>query len=199
MITATVNGNEIQFEKDKYETFKDFYEENKIPNKVLSKLKINDNEVPVSHLEEIYTANFEGEETIEMQFDDLIPFTLNLLGNLEQYLDKFEAALPNFAASIKTGDSKSIEGLQSLQEGVKALETMKSNLFTLTGTTEDDFNEFNGEREKLQTVLKEVNEAISNKDWEELSQQLEYDLPEGLDYYKRIFKKAEEILRQRKS
>src|SRR6056297_3949885 len=186
MITATVNGNEIQFEKDKYETFKDFYEENKIPNKVLSKLKINDNEVPVSHLEEIYSANFEGEETIEMQFDDLIPFTLNLLGNLEQYLDKFEAALPNFAASIKTGDSKSIEGLQSLQEGVKALETMKSNLFTLTGTTEDDFNEFNGEREKLQTVLKEVNEAISNKDWEELSQQLEYDLPEGLDYYKRI-------------
>jgi len=199
MITATINGKEFTFKDDKYQTFREFYEENKLPNKVLSKLTINEKEVPVSQLEEIYAASFEGGEKIEMQFDDLIPFTLNLLGKLKDYLGKFESALPHFAASIRTGESKSIEGLQSLQEGVKALETMKSNLFTLTGTTEDDFKEINDDRQTLQKVLKDINEAISEKNWDELSQLLEYDLANGLEYYKRLFGKAEEILKQRKS
>src|SRR6056297_2425706 len=157
MIVALVNGEEIKFEDTKYKTFKAFYDENKLDGKVLSKLVINENEVPVSKLDDIFTATFEGGEHIEMTFEELIPFTLNLLSNLMEYFEKFENALPAFAKNIRSGSQESIEGLKNLQEGLKALEVMKTNLFALTGTNENDFSELSQEKGKLQDTLEKMN------------------------------------------
>ncbi|MFW6248811.1 MAG: hypothetical protein ACOC4J_03470 [Bacteroidota bacterium] len=199
MITATINGEIKQFDDKKYKTFKEFYDENKLDGKVLSKLIINGKEVPVSKLDDIFSATFEGGELIEMSFEDLIPFTLNLLSNLMEYFDKFENALPAFAKNISSGSSQSIEGLKNLQEGIKALEVMKTNLFALTGTNEGDFSELQSEKEKLQDTLGKMNQRIFDKNWTELSQLIEYDLPEAIRYYKILFKKAADILNQKKS
>src|SRR6056297_3543263 len=100
MITVTVNGESNQFDDKKYPTFKDFYDENKLEGKVLSRLVINEKEVPVSKLDDIFSATFEGGETVEMTFEELIPFTLDLLSNLMEYFEKFENALPAFAKNI---------------------------------------------------------------------------------------------------
>ena len=150
MITAIVNGEKTQYDDKKYHSFKEFYDDNKVDGKVLTELIVNDKEVPVSKLDEIFTATFEGGETIEMAFEELIPFTLNLLSNLMEYFGRFEDALPDFARNIRSGDAESIDGLKNLQEGLKALEVMKTNLFALTGTHEGDFLELDGEKEKLQ-------------------------------------------------
>ena len=199
MIVALVNGEEIKFEDTKYKTFKAFYDENKLDGKVLSKLVINENEVPVSKLDDIFTATFEGGEHIEMTFEELIPFTLNLLSNLMEYFEKFENALPAFALNINSGSTESIDGLKNLQEGLKALEVMKTNLFALTGTSEEDYTECTTEKNKLQETLGNMNQSIFNKDWKELSQLIEYELPEALNYYKNLFRKSAEILKQKKS
>lgn len=199
MITVIVNEEKKQFDEKKYNTFKDFYDENKLEGKVLSKLVINGKEVPVSKLDDIFSATFEGDEIIEMSFEELIPFTLNLLSNLMEYFDKFENALPAFAKNISSGSQESIEGLKNLQEGLKALEVMKTNLFALTGTNEEDFSELQAEKDKLQDTLGKMNQSIYDKDWQELSQLIEYDLPEAIRYYKILFKKAADILNQKKS
>lgn len=199
MITATVNGEKIQFEDKRYDNFKDFYDENKMEGKVLSRLVINGREVPVSKLDEIFTATFEGGEMIEMTFEKLIPFTLNLLSNLMEYFEKFENALPAFAKNISSGSAESIEGLKNLQEGLKALEVMKTNLFALTGTNESDFSDLQNEKDKLQDTLGKINQNIYDKDWIELGQLIEYDLPEAIKYYKILFKQSAEILNQKKS
>ena len=199
MITALVNGEKIQFEDNKYKTFKEFYDDNKLEGKVLSKLVVNEKEVPVSRLDDIFSATFEGGESVEMTFDELIPFTLNLLANLMEYFEKFENALPAFAQNIQSGSTESIDGLKNLQEGLKALEVMKTNLFALTGTSENDFSELQNEKNKLQQTLGSINESIFNKNWDELSKLIEYDLPEAIKYYKILFKKSGEILKQKKS
>ena len=199
MITVTVNGEKKQYDDKKYNTFKDFYDENKLEGKVLSRLVINGKEVPVSKLDDIFTATFEGGELIEMTFEELIPFTLNLLSNLMEYFDKFENALPAFAKNISSGSPESIEGLKNLQEGLKALEVMKTNLFALTGTNEEDFSEIEPEKDKLQDTLGKMNQSIYDKNWQELSQLIEYDLPEAIRYYKILFKQAADILNQKKS
>ncbi len=199
MITATVNGEKKQFDDKQYHTFKDFYDENKMEGMVLSKLVINEKEVPVSKLDEIFNATFEGGELIEMSFEELIPFTLNLLSNLMEYFKKFENALPAFAKNISSGSQQSIEGLKNLQEGLKALEIMKTNLFALTGTNEQDFSELQPEKEKLQDTLGKMNQSIFDKQWHELSQLIEFDLPESIIYYKILFKQSAEILKQKKS
>ncbi len=199
MITAFVNGKEVQYEDDKYKSFQEFYDENKLSNKVLSSLSINGKEVPVSKLDEILTATFEGGERVEMIFEELIPFTLKLIENLMVYFDKFEKAIPVFARNIKTGDVNAVDGLRNLQEGLKAMEVMKTNLFALTGTQESDFSELEDDKMALQSALNEINVAISNKSWEELSQLLEYDLVEALSYYKDLFDISSNILKQKKS
>jgi len=199
MIRALVNGEEMTFEDTKYETFKAFYDENKLDGKVLSKLVINGNEVPVSKLDDIFSATFEGGEEVEMTFEELIPFTLNLLSNLMEYFEKFENALPAFARNISSGSTEAIDGLKNLQEGLKALEVMKTNLFALTGTGEEDFSELSDEKNKLQETLGNMNQSIFNKDWNELSQLIEYELPEAINYYKILFRKSAEILKQKKS
>ena len=199
MITATINGEKKQFDDKQYHTFKDFYDENKMEGMVLSKLVINEKEVPVSKLDEIFNATFEGGELIEMSFEELIPFTLNLLSNLMEYFKKFENALPAFAKNISSGSQQSIEGLKNLQEGLKALEIMKTNLFALTGTNEQDFSELQPEKEKLQDTLGKMNQSIFDKQWHELSQLIEFDLPESIIYYKILFKQSAEILKQKKS
>ena len=199
MITVTVNGESNQFDDKKYPTFKDFYDENKVEGKVLSRLVINEKEVPVSKLDDIFSATFEGGETVEMTFEELIPFTLDLLSNLMEYFEKFENALPAFAKNISFGSPESIEGLKNLQEGLKALEVMKTNLLALTGTQEDDFAQLQSEKDKLQDTLGKMNQSIYDKDWKELSQLIEYDLPEAINYYKILFKESAEILNQKKS
>lgn len=199
MITATVNGEKKQYDDKQYHTFKEFYDENKMEGMVLSKLVINGKEVPVSKLDDIFSATFEGGELIEMSFEELIPFTLNLLSNLMEYFKKFENALPAFAKNIRSGSQQSIEGLKNLQEGLKALEVMKTNLFALTGTNEQDFSELQHEKEKLQDTLGKMNQSIFDKEWQELSQLIEYDLPESINYYKILFKQSAEILNQKKS
>ena len=199
MITVTVNGETNQFDDKKYPTFKDFYDENKVEGKVLSRLVINEKEVPVSKLDDIFSATFEGGETVEMTFEELIPFTLDLLSNLMEYFEKFENALPAFAKNISFGSPESIEGLKNLQEGLKALEVMKTNLLALTGTQEDDFAQLQSEKDKLQDTLGKMNQSIYDKDWQELSQLIEYDLPEAIKYYKILFKESAEILNQKKS
>jgi hypothetical protein len=199
LITALINGNELRFEKDKYKSFREFYEENKLSNMVLSELIINDNKVPVSMIEEIYNATFEGDEKIKMNFDELIPFTLNLLPDLKGYIDQFENALPVFAKEIKTGSLESVQGLKNLQEGLKALETMKINLLALTGMKEEDYPELHEKRHELHEILEEMNNAILKKNWDELSQLLEFDLPAAIEYYKELFSKSKEVLEQRKA
>lgn len=199
MITAIVNGEKTQYDDKEYHSFKEFYDDNKVDGKVLTELIINDKEVPVSKLDEIFTATFEGGETIEMAFEELIPFTLNLLSNLMEYFGRFEDALPDFARNIRSGDAESIDGLKNLQEGLKALEVMKTNLFALTGTHEGDFLELDGEKEKLQQTLEKINQSIDQKNWVELSHLIEYDLLDAVKYYKILFNKAEDILKKKKS
>lgn len=199
MITAIVNGEISHYDDQKYRNFQDFYEDNKIDGKVLVELIVNDKEVPVSKLDEIFTATFEGGERVEMAFEELIPFTLNLLSNLMVYFTRFEDALSDFAKNIRSGNAESIDGLKNLQEGLKALEVMKTNLFVLTGTHEGDFLELEGQKEKLQQTLENINLSIDRKDWTELSQLIEYDLLDAVKYYKILFNKAEELLKQKRS
>ncbi len=199
MIKALINGNEITFEKDKYSSFREFYEDNRLNNQILSRVVINDNEVPVSMVEEIYNATFDGEEKIILDFEELVPFTLKLLLNLESYIVQFESALPVFAREIKSGNTESVQGLKNIQEGLKALETMKVNLFALTGMNESDYPELNSKKDELHGILEEMNTSIRDKNWNELSQLLEYDLPEAMKYYKILFDKSKEVLEQRKA
>ena len=76
---------------------------------------------------------------------------------------------------------------------------MKTNLFALTGTNEQDFSELQPEKEKLQDTLGKMNQSIFDKQWHELSQLIEFDLPESIIYYKILFKQSAEILKQKKS
>jgi hypothetical protein len=199
LIKALINGNELTFEKDKYGTFKDFYEDNKLVDKVLARVVINDNEVPVSMIEEIYNATFDGEETIILDFEELVPFTLSLLSNLEGYIDQFENALPAFAGEIKTGRAENIQGLKNIQEGLRALETMKVNLLALTGMDDGNYPELRSKKDQLHEMLEEMNTSIQEKDWDRLSRLLEYNLPEVLVYYKELFSKSKILLEQRKA
>jgi len=199
MIRVIVNGKMTEYDDKKYNNFKDFYDDNKIDRKVLTELIVNDTVVPVSKLDDIFSATFEGDETIIMNFEELIPFTLNLLSNLMKYFGRFEDALPDFAKHIRSGSSESIDGLKNLQEGLKALEVMKTNLFALTGTQEGDFSELEDKKEKLQQTLENINYSIDKKDWAELSHLIEFDLMDAVKYYKILFSKAEEILKQKKS
>ncbi len=199
MIKAAVNGKIYEFEKKDYANFGEFFEEKKIQGMVLSKVVVNGNEISVSKIDELLKATFEGNEDIMLEFEDMIPFTLNLIDELFGFLDGFKKALPGFAGSLMIGNEKAIGGLTDFQSGIKSLETMKDNLYSLTGMDDGDTPGMVEKHKGIVEALDRMNQALQKKDWLELSDLIEYEFIEKLDYYDEVFMKAKEILNSRRS
>lgn len=199
MIKATVNGKVFEFDKEDYENFGDFFEQKKIPGMVLSKIEVNENEVSISKIDDLLKATFEGNENIVLEFVEIIPFTLNLIDELFVFLGNFKKALPDFASSLMSGDSKAISGLTNLHEGIKSLEAMKDNLYSLTGIDDSDLPGFKEKHDEILNVLNGMNDSIQRKDWLNVSDLIEYEFVDKLSYYDEVFTKTREILDSRKS
>lgn len=199
MITLILNGKEILVSPEKFESFGSFYEAYKVPGEVLAFLSVNEQEIPVDRVQELASAKFEGEEKVIMNFEPAVSFTLKLLENIEGYIDSFQEAIPGFASSISRGDPKAIEGMSSLYEGVKALETMKENLFALTGTSIDDYGELKTKHKDLTGILNQINDDLENKDYASLADVLEYRLPQSMVFYKELFSQAKRLLLEKRA
>jgi hypothetical protein len=194
MILVNMNGIVKEENETDYKNFQDFLSKHEIKGKVLTEIKINDQDIPLSVLHELDASFFEGEERITLTYKEYKPFTVELIGNIQKYLDQLREALPIFAARVVTSDPEALRGIKDLGEGLKSVITMKESVFTITGTTQADFISLRDLEPGFSKLLTSIGDAMEKKDWALLSNILEFQLPEKLKGFYAFFDEAKALL-----
>ncbi len=195
MIQVNVNGLFKEEDERIYLNFADFIAKHQIKGKVLAEIKINGQDIPLSALKELELSVFEGEEKIELTYKEFRPFSVELIGNIKNYLSQLTTLLPVFAERILNGDLEALRGINDLGEGLKSVLTMKGNIFSISGSREEDFSSLKGLEPAFSNLLNEINESMGKKDWVRLSTILSHELPDQLQTFSRFFDEAIALLR----
>jgi hypothetical protein len=189
-----MNGIVKEENETDYKNFQDFLSKHEIKGKVLTEIRINDQDIPLSVLHELDASVFEGEERITLTYKEYKPFTVELIGNIQKYLDQLREALPIFAARVVTSDPEALKGIKDLGEGLKSVITMKESVFTITGTTQEDFIALRDLEPGFSQLLTGIGDAMEKKDWILLSNILKSQLPEKLKGFYAFFDEAKALL-----
>lgn len=197
MIQVWVNDVVKEENEKDYKNFRDFLDKHLLQGKVLAEVQINDQDIPLSAVSELNLSVLDGGEVIKLVYKDYKPFTVELIGNIAEYLKKLDQILPIFAGKILSSDTEAIRGIKDLSEGLNSILTMKENVFVITGTKAQDYPSLTGLEPAFSDILNRINEMIEKKDWIGLSDTLEYDLPGKLSSFQDFFAKAKEILLER--
>ena len=195
MIQVSVNGLFKEEDDKNYLNFADFIAKHQIKGKVLAEIRINGQDIPLSALKELELSVFEGEEKIELTYKEFRPFTVELIGNIKNYLNQLNDLLPVFAERILNGDSEALRGINDLGEGLKSVVTMKEIIFSISGSQETDFRSLKGLEPAFSDLLNEINDSMGRKDWVRLSTILSHELPDQLKTFSEFFDEAIVLLR----
>ena len=194
MIQVSVNGRVKEEDEKIYQNFGDFIAKQQVKGKVLAEVKINGHDIPLSALKELELSVFEGDEKIELVFKEFRPFTVELIGNVKNYLNRITTRLAFYAERILSGDIEALREINDLGEGLNSVLTMKENIFAISGCQETDFRSLKGLEPAFSELLNEINESMGRKDWVRLSTALSHELPDKLKTFSAFFDEATVLL-----
>lgn len=177
--------------KEEYENFdamvKSYIDETE---GVLTNIKINGKEIPLKYYNEIKGAFFEGGETIELEFSSKKEVLKDLINQGFEYIEKLRANLENISKEVLMNTEEGHKMLNSIAEGFEAL------LNILSQVTENTDNKlYNDESlKKIKDVVTTIVKSQEEQDYLEISDIIDFDLPEIIDIFEEGFKEADRIL-----
>ncbi|MGM0640124.1 MAG: hypothetical protein ACQESN_01705 [Thermotogota bacterium] len=157
---------------------------------VLTSIKINGKEIPLNYYNEIKGAFFEGGETVELEFSSKKEVLKDLIKQGFEYIDKLQTNLENISKEVLMNTEEGHKMLNSIAEGFEAL------LNILSQVTEYTENKLYNEEdlEKIKEVVTTIVKAQEDQDYLEVSDIIDFDLPEVIKIFEQGFKEADRIL-----
>lgn len=164
---------------------------------VLTKFIINEKEVPMKFYDEIKTSFFEGGEVIELEFSDRNYVLMNLFESGKDYINKIKQNLDSVSRQALLDSQQSHEMLQAVAEGFQAMINI-----IMIAENQMFFGKAIHTPEQLDKIKKVVSQIVSSqekKDSVDLSDIIDFDLPQTLETFKEIFENAEKEMKKEKS
>ncbi|HNV06173.1 MAG TPA: hypothetical protein PKH64_08650 [Petrotogaceae bacterium] len=164
---------------------------------VLTKIIINEKEVPMKFYDEIKTSFFEGGEVIELEFSDRNYVLMNLFESGKDYINKIKQNLDSVSRQALLDSQQSHEMLQAVAEGFQAMINI-----IMIAENQMFFGKAIHTPEQLDKIKKVVSQIVSSqekKDSVDLSDIIDFDLPQTLETFKEIFENAEKEMKKEKS
>jgi len=164
---------------------------------VLTKIIINEKEVPMKFYDEIKTSFFEGGEVIELEFSDRNYVLMNLFESGKDYINKIKQNLDSVSRQALLDSQQSHEMLQAVAEGFQAMINI-----IMIAENQMFFGKAIHTPEQLEKIKKVVSQIVSSqekKDSVDLSDIIDFDLPQTLETFKEIFENAEKEMKKEKS
>jgi len=157
---------------------------------VLTSIKINGKEIPLNYYNEIKGAFFEGGESVELEFSSKKEVLKDLIKQGFEYIDKLQTNLENISKEVLMNTEEGHKMLNSIAEGFEAL------LNILSQVTEYTENKLYNEEdlEKIKEVVTTIVKAQEDQDYLEVSDIIDFDLPEVIKIFEQGFKEADRIL-----
>jgi sugar-specific transcriptional regulator TrmB len=176
---------------DKYSNFEEMVKDYiNITQGVLTKIKINEKEIPLAYYDEIKDAFFEGGEEIELEFSSRDSVLLTLIQQSFEYIKKVRDNLENVSQEILLNTPEGHNLLNSIAEGMQALLDILEQTRIYTGI---NFYE-SEDLEAIQNIISKLIDAQKNEDFLELSDIIGSEFEKILDIFENLLDKAYNIL-----
>ena len=201
MVKLIVNGEEREIDAKDYKNFGELMDELKKEHadKVLSKVAINGNEIPLSKVDTLFGATIDEEGlTIEVEFKNIREFLVDTLEEVVRYVDNVINLLPKVSENMIVNSHEGYKAIKDLTDGLTAVENLRENTIKVSKITPSDVGMKDREDEVV-GILKNFVEGLESSDIIDLSDIIEQQLPTVLNYYKEYFSKVLEILKSKTS
>ncbi|HQI79112.1 MAG TPA: hypothetical protein PK845_06415 [Petrotogaceae bacterium] len=164
---------------------------------VLTKILVNEKEVPMKFYDDIKTSFFEGGEVIELEFSDRNYVLMNLFESGKDYINKIKQNLDSVSKQALLDSEQSHEMLQAVAEGFQAMINI-----IMIAENQMFFGKAIHTPEQLEKIKKVVSQIVisqEKKDSVDLSDIIDFDLPQTLEIFRKIFETAEREMKKEKS
>ncbi|HOB16097.1 MAG TPA: hypothetical protein PK894_02280 [Defluviitoga sp.] len=189
-ITGIKNEESI-VDSDKYSNFEEMVKNYiDITQGVLTKIKINEKEIPLTYYDEIKDAFFEGGEEVELEFSSRDSVLLLLISQSYEYINKVRESLEKVSQEILLNTPEGHNLLNSVAEGMQALLDIIEQTRIYTGINFYEYSEL----EEIQNILSKLIDAQNNNDFLELSDIVGSEFEKILDIFEHLLDKAHNIL-----
>jgi len=189
-ITGIKNEESI-VDSDKYSNFEEMVKNYiDITQGVLTKIKINEKEIPLTYYDEIKDAFFEGGEEVELEFSSRDSVLLLLISQSYEYINKVRESLEKVSQEILLNTPEGHNLLNSVAEGMQALLDIIEQTRIYTGINFYEYSEL----EEIQNILSKLIDAQNNNDFLEQSDIVGSEFEKILDIFEHLLDKAHNIL-----
>ena len=186
-----IKYEEATVDSDKYGNFEEMVKDYiNITQGVLTRIKINEKEIPLTYYDEIKDAFFEGGEEIELEFSSRDSVLLTLINQSYEYIKKVRENLENVSQEILLNTPEGHNLLNSIAEGMQALLDILEQTRIYIGI---NFYE-SEDLEAIQNIISKLIDAQKNEDFLELSDIIGSEFEKILDIFENLLDKAYNIL-----
>ncbi len=199
MVKLIVNGEEREINPKNYKNFGELLDElqKEFKDKILSKLVINNKEIPLAHIDQLRPAIIDEDNlTIELTFEPMKQFLIDMLEDIIKYLDKVIGLLPKVSEDMIVDTEKGYNEIRDLSEGLSAVEDLRKNTEKLSKLSPADVGIKEEEQQEVVGILQNFVNSLENKDIIDLSDLLEENIPKVLGFYKNYFQKVKQMLEE---
>jgi len=189
-----VKTDNLDIPVDKYSTFEEMVQDyiNKTKG-VLTKITINEKEIPLNYYDEIKDSFFEGGEEVELEFTSKKEVLFDLISQSLEYISKVRENLERVSKEVLLNTNEGHKMLNSIAEGLQALLDVIEQ--TRAFSEEDFYNP--GDLDDVQNVVQDIIRSQGEQDYLELSDIIEFDFNEVLSTFEAILKNAQKTLEKK--
>jgi hypothetical protein len=189
-----VKTDNLDIPADKYNTFEEMVQDyiNKTKG-VLTKITINEKEIPLNYYDEIKDSFFEGGEEVELEFTSKKEVLFDLISQSLEYISKVRENLERVSKEVLLNTNEGHTMLNSIAEGLQALLDVIEQ--TRAFSEEDFYNP--GDLNNVQNVVQDIIRSQGEQDYLELSDIIEFDFNEVLSTFETILKNAQKTLEKK--
>ncbi|PNR99296.1 hypothetical protein X928_07805 [Petrotoga miotherma DSM 10691] len=189
-----VKTDNLDIPADKYNTFEEMVQDYISKTQgVLTKIKINEKEIPLNYYDEIKDSFFEGGEEVELEFTSKKEVLFDLISQSLEYISKVRENLERVSKEVLLNTNEGHTMLNSIAEGLQALLDVIEQ--TRAFSEEDFYNP--GDLNEVQNVVQHIIRSQGNQDYLELSDIIEFDFDGVLSTFETILKNAQKTLEKK--
>ncbi|MCD6545499.1 MAG: hypothetical protein J7K69_02430 [Thermotogae bacterium] len=199
MIKIISDGLVKEYSESEYDTFGDLWRVIEPKNRVLVELKVNEKEVPINRIEELFDVKLEGNEVVEIKTKPIYEATMDLIDEALGYVARIEERLPELSNKIIIGQiNEAMNDLKHVIDGIVALEDMRKSISQIVDIKVFESESSVDKFKKSLAILNKINESLSEQNFTDLVEDIDTGLPKVFEFYKSFLKEAKMVLINKK-
>ncbi|ABQ47579.1 MULTISPECIES: hypothetical protein [Thermotoga] len=167
-------------------------------NLVVKRIVIDQEEQPLSRLEDLKQMEINEEMEIELELSPLRDFLLETIEEVLRYIERVKPLLSKVADAVVAGTTEGYRSINDLAEGLNAMENVRMNTVRITGINSKELG-LKVEEENLVRILTDFVNALQSKDLVKIADLIDGELKDVFGYYEEFFRRVEELLQKEPS